>query len=458
VAYTYTTIGGQSGAVDEATIFVRLHPRADREIHQTEIERAVRRAVEHIGGARIAIGGNDMGGGQQQIQLQIKGPDVDALMQLAERVAAEMRQVPGAADVAIATKTRRPEVEVEIDRELAGSFGIDMTQVAMALRIAFAGVDSGDWLTPEGDAYDVYVRLDPKERGTIADLESLPLGVIPQSAAAFATGPPAAANIRTAPMVPLGQIAEIKQGVGPGEIQRLDRERVVTVGANAEGRALSEVIAGINKRIAAIALPAGYTIGQGGEAESQAEVFGDMLAAMGMAVLLMYFVLVLQFESFLDPFAIMLSLPLSLIGVMLALAITRDTLNIMSMIGVLLLMGIVAKNAILLIDFAKWRTESGMPLRDALIEAGRIRLRPILMTSFALIAGMIPVAMGIGEGAEFRAPMGRAVIGGVVTSTLLTLIVIPSIYELMDKGRAKIMRRFRRTAHVPGAEVAPRES
>jgi HAE1 family hydrophobic/amphiphilic exporter-1 len=449
VAYTYTTIGGQSGAVDEATIFVRLLPRKDRDVHQTEVERATRRAVERIGGARIGIGGNDMGGGQQQIQLQVKGPDVEELMQLAERMAAEMKQVPGAADVAISTKARRPEVEVEIDRALAGSFGIDMTQVAMALRIAFAGVDAGDWLTPEGDAYDVYVRLDPKERGTIADLESMPLGVVPQNPA-VAQGTTPVSTV--APMVPLGQIAKIQPGVGPGEIQRLDRERVVTVGANAEGRALSAVIAGINQRIAKIPLPAGYTIGQGGEAESQAEVFGDMLAAMGMAVLLMYFVLVLQFESFLDPFAIMLSLPLSLIGVMLALAVARDTLNIMSMIGVLLLMGIVAKNAILLIDFAKWRTESGMPLRDALIEAGRIRLRPILMTSFALIAGMIPVAMGIGEGAEFRAPMGRAVIGGVVTSTLLTLIVIPSIYELMDKGRGKVIRRFRRTVHAPAEQ------
>jgi len=169
-----------------------------------------------------------------------------------------------------------------------------------------------------------------------------------------------------------------------------------------------------------------------------------MLAAMGMAILLMYFVLVLQFESFLDPFAIMLSLPLSLIGVMLALALTGGTLNIMSLIGVLLLMGIVAKNAILLIDFAKWRYESGLPLRESLVEAGRIRLRPILMTSFALVAGMIPVAMGVGEGAEFRAPMGRAVIGGVITSTLLTLLVIPTIYELMDKFRDRMARPFKR--------------
>ncbi len=152
----------------------------------------------------------------------------------------------------------------------------------------------------------------------------------------------------------------------------------------------------------------------------------------------------LQFESFLDPLAILISLPLSLIGVMLALLMTRDTLNITSMIGVLLLMGIVAKNAILLIDFAKWRREEGMPLRDALVEAGRIRLRPILMTSLALIAGMIPVALGFGEGAEFRAPMGRAIIGGVVTSTLLTLLVIPAIYELMDKGRQRAVRLIER--------------
>ncbi|HET7435279.1 MAG TPA: efflux RND transporter permease subunit, partial [Thermoanaerobaculia bacterium] len=315
--------------------------------------------------------------------------------------------------------------------------------------------DAGDWLTPEGDAYDVYVRLAPQSRRTVADMQSLPVASpMPSTpSAAFTTTP----VTPTAPpaMIPLGQIARIKQGVGPGEIQRLDRDRVVTVGANAEGRALSAVTGDIQKRLKTITLPAGYTLGTGGESEDQAEVFGDMLAAMGMAVLLMYFVLVLQFESFLDPFAIMLSLPLSLIGVMGALAITRDTLNIMSMIGVLLLMGIVAKNAILLIDFAKWRRESGTPLREALVEAGRIRLRPILMTSFALIAGMLPVAMGIGEGAEFRAPMGRAVIGGVVTSTLLTLLVIPTIYELMDRFRAKVFGLVRRARGADAEAPAP---
>jgi hydrophobic/amphiphilic exporter-1 (mainly G- bacteria), HAE1 family len=452
VAYTYTTIGGESGAVDEANVYVRLKPRDERELHQTEIERNARRAVASIGGARVAVGGNNMGGGQAQIQMQLTGPDYDTLLQLGEKVAAEMRQVPGAADVAISTKGRRPEVEVELDRALAGALGVDMFQVASALRPAFAGVDAGDWLTPAGDAYDVYVRLAPESRRTIADLQSLPVGrAMGGGAMPGAPGavPNAAAATQAPPaMIPLGQVARIGQGVGPGEIQRLDRERVVTVGANAEGRALSAVIGDIQKRIAGVSMPAGYSMGQGGEGEEQQEVFGDMIAAMGMAVLLMYFVLVLQFESFIDPFAIMLSLPLSLIGVMGALALTGGTLNIMSMIGVLLLMGIVAKNAILLIDFAKWRNESGLPLRESLIEAGRIRLRPILMTSFALIAGMIPVAMGVGEGGEFRAPMGRAVIGGVVTSTLLTLLVIPTIYELMDRMRAFATRLVKRRPHV----------
>jgi HAE1 family hydrophobic/amphiphilic exporter-1 len=184
-------------------------------------------------------------------------------------------------------------------------------------------------------------------------------------------------------------------------------------------------------------------ISEGGEVENQAKVFIPILLALGIAIMLMYLVLVVQFGSFLDPLAILISLPLSLIGVMSALAITGQTINIMSMIAMILLAGIVAKNAILLIDFAKWsREKNGLPLREALIEAGAIRLRPILMTTFALIAGMLPVAFGSGEGAQFRAPLGIAVIGGVTTSTFLTLLVIPTFYEIMDAGRTRISRLF----------------
>jgi HAE1 family hydrophobic/amphiphilic exporter-1 len=184
--------------------------------------------------------------------------------------------------------------------------------------------------------------------------------------------------------------------------------------------------------------PPGIRVQKGGEAQQQGELFGQIFLALGVAVGLMYLILVMQFGSFLDPLAIMLSLPLSLIGVMLSLAVTRNTINIMSLIGVILLMGIVAKNAILLIDFAKWaREKQGMALRESLIEAGAIRLRPILMTTVALIAGMLPVALGSGEGAQFRSPLGIAVIGGVITSTLLTLVVLPALYVAWFKPRRR---------------------
>ncbi|MFN2563450.1 MAG: efflux RND transporter permease subunit, partial [Gemmatimonadaceae bacterium] len=213
------------------------------------------------------------------------------------------------------------------------------------------------------------------------------------------------------------------------------------VEANTAGVPLSQVTAGINAKIDSLNFPPSIRVTQGGEVESQAEVFGNILIALFTAVMLMYLILVVQFGSFMDPLAILVSVPLSMIGVMIALALTGNTLNIMSMIGIILLAGIVAKNAILLIDFAKWsREEQGLPLREALIEAGAIRLRPILMTTFALIAGMIPVALGRGEGSQFRAPMGIAVIGGVITSTVLTLLVIPTVYEIMDSWRSRLSR------------------
>jgi HAE1 family hydrophobic/amphiphilic exporter-1 len=241
--------------------------------------------------------------------------------------------------------------------------------------------------------------------------------------------------------VPLRQVATITSALGPARIDHLDRDRVISVQANTERRSLTEVMGDIQARLNAVPLPAGYTISLGGETADQQEVFSRILTSLAIAILLMYLVLVVQFGSFLDPLAILLSLPLSLIGVMLALLITGSTLNLMSMIGVILLMGIVAKNAILLIDFAKWSEESGMDRRAALIEAGRVRLRPILMTTFALIAGMIPVALGVGEGADFRAPLGRAVIGGVITSTLLTLLVIPTVYEILSDWRDGLFAR-----------------
>jgi len=349
-------------------------------------------------------------------------------------------------DISLSSKGQKPELNVELHRGVAGSLGITVGQVAQALRPAFAGIDAGDWEDPSGEVRDVVVRLSPDARRRATDLRQLPLVV---------TGPSGEPTT-----VPLGQVATVEQSVGPAVINHLDRDLVVNVEANVSGRSTGEVINDITTRIATIQLPPGVRITQGGDAQQQAEVFGDIFFALGVALLLMYLILVMQFGSFLDPLAIMLSLPLSLIGVMLALAISGGTINIMSLIGVILLAGIVAKNAILLIDFAKWaRERRGLPLREALIEAGAIRLRPILMTTFALIAGMIPVALGRGEGAQFRAPLGMAVIGGVITSTLLTLIAIPTFYEILDEWRQSLARVFgftpkQMTAEMPVPEPA----
>jgi HAE1 family hydrophobic/amphiphilic exporter-1 len=435
VAYAYASIGtpiiGQVPGVDQANVYVRLVPKAERAISQEALGAVLRAELGGVGGAKISVFTSGFGGAFKQIQMELRGPDSRVLAQYAARIEAIAKAVPGATDVGLSTRGQKPELEVKVDRGLAGNLGITVGQVAQSLRVAFAGLDSGDWVDPSGETRDVMVRLTPEARRRASDLRTLPLVVPP--------GPDGVPRV-----VPLGQVAQVREGLGPAQISHMDRQRFIAIQGNAAGRPLSDVIQDIEARLRDVKLPAGYTLRQGGEAADFQEVFTRIAIALGIAVLLMYLILVLQFGSFLDPFAIMLSLPLSLIGVVLALIATGDTLNIMSMIGVILLFGIVAKNAILLIDFAKWaRERRGLPIRDALVEAGRIRLRPIVMTSVAIVAGMIPVALGTGEGGDFRAPLGRAVIGGVVTSTFLTLLVIPTVYEVLDGAREAILRRLR---------------
>jgi len=442
VMYTYATIGGQTGA-DVAQIYVRLTPKRARAVHQDVVAQGLRNEIRRLSGvtAYISTGGF---GAQKQIQIQLIGPDTDVLNGLAERVADLVREVPGAVDVGLSSKGQRPEIEVALDRDLAGRLGVTAAMLAQALRPAFAGVDAGRWIDPDGETRDVVVRLGAKWRERPEDLEALPLSLPAQGA-------------EGAPTVQLGQIAKVKRGLGPGMIEHLDGSRVVTVGANAEGRPLSAVVGAIEQRLGAVQLPPGYTRKQGGETEDQQEVFGRILLALATAIMLMYFILVVQFGSFLEPIPIMASLPMSLIGVMLAMLVTGSTLNLMSMIGVIMLMGIVAKNAILLIDFAKQAEANGMTREEAIVEAGGVRLRPIVMTSVAIIAGMIPVAIGSGEGGDFRAPLGRAVIGGVITSTVLTLLVIPTFYDIITNWRDAVIRRLRRkrTIHVPPPAPPP---
>jgi len=438
VRYTFTTIGAGAGmdpsealgAVDVGSVYVRMTPKATRDLSQDQFGSVLREEVKQIGGATVAVFTSGFGGAIKQLQLELRGHDSRQLQQVADSVQELMRGIPGAVDVSLSTKGQKPELEITLNRSLAGTLGVTVGQLAQSLRPAFAGVDAGDWIDPSGENRKVRVRLTPESRTRVTDIERLPIAVGGQGG-----GP--------TQMMPLGQLATVSQGLGPAKISHLDRDNVIVVQGNVSGRSVGEVSSEITAALEKMNIPQGVRWSFGGEVKDQAQVFGDILAALGIALMLMYLILVMQFGSFLEPIAILVSLPLSLIGVVLALLITGDTLNIMSMIGVILLMGLVAKNAILLIDFAKWGREQGMTRRDAIIEAGRVRLRPIMMTTMALIAGMIPVALGVGEGADFRAPLGRAIIGGVITSTFLTLLVIPTVYEIMDQWREKVAGWFK---------------
>ncbi len=451
VAYTYTTAGSASGsgAVDNATVYVRLVPKNKRTIGQDAFGQRLRAELASFAGASayiFAAGG--LSGNQKALQLQLQGPDANALAEMAEAIADSVRVTPGAVDVGLSTRGQKPELNVQVNRGLAGTLGVSLGQLATSLRYAFAGVDAGTWVDPNGISRYVHVRLAGASRQNASDLGQLPVML---SATPNAQG--------GASFVPLSQVATITRSRGPAQIDHYQRQRVVTIGANVLGASVGNVNQDVMRRVNQVRLPPGYHVVQGGQVERQNQVFVSMILALGVAIMLMYLILVIQFGSFLDPLAILVSLPLSLIGVVAALLITGDTLNIMSLIGVMLLMGIVAKNAILLIDFAKWaREDRGVPRREALIQAGRTRIRPIMMTTLALVAGMIPVALGRGEGADFRAPLGRAVIGGVIASTVLSLLVIPTVYEIFDEWREWLFGRFggvSRHATAPASQSAP---
>jgi hydrophobic/amphiphilic exporter-1 (mainly G- bacteria), HAE1 family len=437
VAYTYATVGSEAGAVDEGGVFVRLVPRAERRAAQQDVMARLRREIAATSGLSAYVPGGF--GGRRQVELQFVGRDADELARIAAEAARRIAAVPGVVDLGLSSRGMRPEVEIIPERAAQGVLGVTVADLAQALRPAFAGVDVGDWVDPTGRTRDVVVRLAEPARATPMDVAALP--------------------VRTAEgaIVPLAQVARLSAGYAPTRIEHLDGRRVVTVGANVQGRPLSAVNADLERALADLRLPAGYARLTGGETESQAEVFGRIFSALGVAVLLMYFVLVIQLGSFVDPVPILLSLPLALIGVMLALLLTGSTLNLMSMIGMILLMGLVAKNAILLIDFAKRARAAGRSREEALVEAGAVRFRPIVMTSLAIIAGMTPVAIGGGEGADFRAPLGRAVIGGVFASTVLTLLVIPTFHEFVAncRDRALAAVRRRRAARGPVDSTPP---
>jgi multidrug efflux pump subunit AcrB len=354
-----------------------------------------------------------------------------------QRVIADFKQkvaaIRGVTDLEITLKEGTPALSIKLKPELAAEAGLTHAQLGTTLRAFIGGENSGYWLAPDGQNYEVITQLPRAHRTAIEDVANLNI----PTGRALADGTPE--------VVPLRSVATIERTFNPENIRRQDLQRRIALFANVEGRPAGDAGEEVKALVKSYPLPPGLTLSVGGQIEDQEEVNKAIMGALVMAVMFIYIVLASQFGSFIQPLAIMVSLPLSIVGVMLALLFTGTTLNIFSMIGLIFLMGLVTKNAILLVDFANQGQRRGMSRDEALVAAGQVRLRPILMTTMAMIFGMLPLALGLGEGAEQQAPMGRAIIGGVITSTLLTLVVVPVIYTYLDALEQRLKYGSRRS-------------
>jgi HAE1 family hydrophobic/amphiphilic exporter-1 len=436
VRYTVTTINsGQAAGKIYGATYVRLTDRDQRKRGVNELTVPLRERLARIPGITVTnIGQTDLGGGKS-LQFSIQGTDLGELERLSKEILPKLAAIPGLVDLDTTLKPDKPTVAIEVRRDAAADAGLNVNVLANALRTLVAGTLVGNWRAPDGENYDVNVRLTPDSRNDIADLQRMPINV-------------AAAADGSARVVRLSQVADVRAATGPNQINRRDMNREINVDANAFGRSSGDVSADIRKVLDAVSWPPGYRYSFGGSTKNMNESFAYAVGALGLAVIFIYMILASQFRSFLQPLALMSSLPLTLIGVVLALLVFRSTLNMFSIIGVVMLMGLVTKNAILLIDFAirARRGDDGeapLPREAALLHAARVRLRPILMTTLAMIFGMVPLAFAITEGSEQRAPMGQAVIGGVITSSLLTLVVVPVVYCYLDDLATWAARRWR---------------
>ncbi|MCZ7482556.1 efflux RND transporter permease subunit [Rhizobium rhizogenes] len=423
----YSTIntGGAAGK-QRAMVLVGLVPLTARTQTPATLAEPIRKRLSAIPGIEVAILQDGLGGGESPVKLSILGDDRAVLEKIAAGLVEDMRKIPGLVDVNSSARNVTSVLSVRLKREAASDLGISRSDLATALSSLIGGEDVSKWTDTGGNSYDIVVRLPGDRRSDAATLGELMI----------ATG--RTASNGTPVMVRLDQVAEIGTSPAPAEIRRIDNRREVLVSANISGRTLGDVMETVQNLTAARDLPDGYRIRFGGEAETMQETIGHMVKALTMAVIFIYIVLASQFGSFLQPLAIMASLPLSLAGVLLGLMVAGSTINMFSLIGFIMLMGLVTKNGILLVDFANRERKRGLSLNEALANAGVIRFRPIIMTTLAMIFGMIPLGLAIGGGGAQRAPMAHAVVGGLISSTLLTLIVVPTILSYIDS----ITRRF----------------
>jgi len=436
VVSTYGVVNSEvDSGKNHAGLGVTLKPKQERSADLNTLNNEFRDRLQSVAGIRVtsvAAAQDSVSGGQKPIMISIKGSDLNELQKISDRFIAEMEKIKGVVDLESSLKEPKPTLGVHINRVLASDLGLSVSQIANAIRPLIAGDNVTTWEDRDGENYDVNVRLNENKRMLPQDVQNLYLN----SNKTNATGQ----NI----LVPLSAVATTEEKLGASQINRRDLEREVLIEANTSGRPSGDIGQDIDKMQKAFKLPAGYTFDTQGANADMAESAGYALTAITLSIVFIYIVLGSQFNSFIHPAAIMTSLPLSLIGVFLALFLFKSTLNLFSIIGIIMLMGLVTKNAILLIDFIKKAMDQGTSRYDAILQAGKTRLRPILMTTSAMVMGMVPLALGLGEGGEQSAPMAHAVIGGVITSTLLTLVVVPVIFTYLDDLKNFMLRQTRR--------------
>ncbi len=420
-SYLIIGSGGQAG---KATMGIKLVPAGERSRSMDKIMDELRLKFRDIGRLKVTVTNNQgMGRGDSRpVQIALRGPELDKLNQMAQQLVEKIRQIPGTTDVDISAEQSSPEIQVAVDPVRVSDAGLDTTTVATTIQMAFLGATTRNEFNPTDKDYQIRVQLEEQGRSSLDDVANLLIAS------------------KTGNFVRLGDIANVTLSSGPTQIDRESRQRQVIVYANVVGVSAGDVTAKVKELMPSLNLPLGYSYKFVGQAQTMQDSFMEIAKALLLAVVLIYMVLAAQFESFVHPFTIMLSLPFSLTGAILGLLIAGQTMNIISLIGVIMLMGLVTKNAILLVDYANQLRHQGIPIIDALIEAGAVRLRPILMTTAAMIFGMMPIALGIGSGAEMRQSMGVVLIGGLITSTMLTLLVVPAVYLLIER----FMERFKK--------------
>ncbi|BBB90693.1 MAG TPA: efflux RND transporter permease subunit [Methylomusa anaerophila] len=423
VVLTYGT-----ASVETISLFVKIKDKNDRQRSMTAITADLREKLNAIPNVKVSILQRSGVGEEKPVQIVAGGDDINVLNEMAEQAQRIMENTPGAVDVVSTFKPGKPDIQVTVDRERAADLGVSTGNIADTLSTMFNGLTVSRFKDGD-DQYDVKIRLQEGDRRGMDDLSGIYLNSQYKDSQGKSV------------LVPLSQVTEPVFGTTPSQINRYDRQKEIRLTANLEGTSLGEFNNSFFNEIKKINIPPGYKLGAVGESERMGETFTSMVMALFLSVAFIFFVLAAQFESYIDPFAIMLSLPLAIIGAILGLLVMRSDLSIMSMIGIVMLMGLVTKNAILLIDFAKQRRAQGVERDTALVEAAVIRMRPIMMTTAAMIFGMLPLATGFGPGAEIRAPMAHAIIGGLVTSTILTLVIVPVVYSLMDDLKG-VWQRF----------------